>query len=122
MEAGLPGQSGTGVKAGLLEWGWGRTLGRGRLPESEWGRVEVALLEWAGLGHRQGTLPPPHTQGFLDAQLACSKALLHCDTFRVQLLGKQVNSLQWVPTALGVHERAACWDFDWERRERERWS
>lgn len=92
----------------------GKTWGRDGLTGSRWGGVEVGLLEGAGPGQRWGSL----RSGLQDAQLACSKALLQSHALRIQLLGKQMNSLQRVPTALGVHKSAACRDFDWERRER----
>lgn len=78
--------------------------------------MEAGLPGWVGLGRSRGS---PMDKGFLASRLACSKALLQNYTFLIQLLGKQVNSLQGVPTALGVHERATCRDFDWERRERD---
>lgn len=88
---------------------WGQDIG------SRWGEGGASRV---GGARAQAALPDG--QGFLDVQLAYSKALLQSHTFRIQLLGEQMNSLQWVPTALGVHKCAARWDFDWERRERER--
>lgn len=90
--------------------------GGGGLRESK--REEPCWDFSSGWGSGRGGAP--QRQGSLGAQLACSEAPLHGDTFRIQLLGKQVNSLQGVPTALGVHERAASRHFDWEHRQRER--
>lgn len=102
MEVGPP-EMGAGLRwrrAYRIEAGWS---GGGASGEDEEGME-------GGLRHRPG---------FPGAQLACSKALLQRDAICIQLLGEQMNSLQWVPTALGVHERAAGGDFDWERGERD---
>lgn len=73
--------------------------------------MEEELPGRAGRGWRQGF---PTDKASPGAQFACSKALLQRDTFRIQLLGKQMHGLQRVPTALGIHKCATSWDFDWQ--------